>query len=134
MRPDPLGGHTDGPAVRLGAVVVGGLAGVAAASVPALAVLLIGGGSVETPRAQILLLLIGFGGQFLAGFVAGSLAGRLQAVHGGLAAAAGFGALAAMALAAGSDPGWASLVFSVVVALVIGGAGGVIAAARRNRA
>ena len=108
--------------------MVGAVIGVAAAGVPAVGLLVVGG-SVDRPWIEILAVLVGFAGQFLAGFVAGNTARRNYALHGGLAAAGGFLALSSIALASDVDPGLTSLISSVVVALVLGSAGGVLAGA-----
>ena len=114
-------------------MAVGAVVGVAAAGVPVLALLIVGG-SVDRPWIEILAVLVGFAGQFLAGFVAGHIARRNYALHGALAADGGFLALSFMALASEVDPDLSSLIFSVVVALVLGAAGGVLAGATADEA
>lgn len=120
--------HTDQPPLHGGAIVIGGVVGIAVAALGVVAVTLLGGGTPGT-GLQIFLILIGFAGQTAAGFTAGTVAGSRHATHGALASAMSFLALAAIALASQVDPGLPSLLVGVAVALVIGSAGGVLAAA-----
>lgn len=113
-----------------GAVAVGGISGIGAAVLLAVPVRLLGGTEGFAPLA--LLILVGFVGQMVAGYVAGRFAGTDQAGHGGLAALLAYLVTAAIAIATGQEPPITTLVFSGVVALVLGSAGGVLAAARQR--
>jgi hypothetical protein len=113
-----------------GAIAVGGIAGLGAGVVLAIPVIAaMGSGGFG---AQALLILVGFAGQLIAGFTGGRFAGRTQAAHGGLAALAVYLVTAAIAIASGADPGVGTLLFSGVVALVLGSAGGILAVGRRG--
>ena len=80
-----------------GAISVGGIAGIGAAVVLAIPVLVVTG--TEGFRAQALLILVGFLGQIGAGFVGGLLASRDHPIHGGLAALMAYLVTAIIALA-----------------------------------
>jgi hypothetical protein len=97
-----------------------------------LPLLLTGLANTETFGGQAVLILLGFGAQFLAGWVAARFAGRIHPLHGALAALGAFTAVSAISLAAGADPGVASLGFGAVVAAVLGTAGGVLVQARER--
>jgi len=114
-----------------GAVSLGGIAGVGAGVVLAMPVVFTLGG--DAVAGQALLILAGFAGQFLAGYLAGAMAGADRAVNGGLAALGAYAATSGIAIAAGADPGFWVLAASAVVALVLGTAGGVLSTARRSR-
>ena len=121
-----------------GAIAVGGIAGIGAAVVLALPIRLLAGS--EGFSALALLILAGFVGQLVAGYVGGRFAGPAAhateggpAAHGGLAALLAYLVTAAISIATGQDPPVTTLVFSGVVALVLGSAGGVLAAARLRR-
>jgi hypothetical protein len=115
-----------------GAVAIGGIAGIGSAVVLAVPIRLLAGTSGFGPLA--LLILVGFAGQMIGGYVAGRFAGTEQAAHGGLAALLSYLVTAAIAIATGQEPPITTLVFSGVVALVLGSAGGVLAAAHQRRA
>lgn len=113
--------------IALGAII--GLAAGVVGSVPLLAAGLV---DTETLSGQAVLILIGFGAQFLAGFAGARLSPTDPALNGGLAALLLYVVAAGIAIAAGRDPGVPTLAFSAAVALVMGSAGGVLAAARRR--
>jgi hypothetical protein len=113
-----------------GAVALGAVAGLGSAMVAGLPLLLTGLADTETFGGQAVLILLGFVAQFLAGWVAATFAGRVHPLHGALAALAAFAAVSALSLAAGADPGVASLGFGAAVAAVLGSAGGVLVQAR----
>ena len=121
-----------------GAIAIGGIAGIITAVAFALPVSLLAGTDGFTALA--LLILAGFLGQLVAGYVGGRYAGPaahategLPAAHGGLAALLAYLVTAAISIAAGQEPPITTLLFSGVVALVLGSAGGVLAAARLRR-
>ncbi len=64
--------------------------------------------------------------QLLAGFIAGRLSRTAGALNGGLAGLGLFFLTALLAVAAGTEPTPATVVFSLVVAAIIGSAGGVL--------
>lgn len=111
-----------------GSVAVGGIAGIGAAVILAIPVLVVAGS--KGFGGQALLILAGFIGQMVAGYFGGRFAGTDHALHGGLAALLAYLVTAAIAIATGQDPPIATLAFSGLVALVLGSAGGVLAAAR----
>jgi hypothetical protein len=113
--------------VNVGAIALGGVAGLSAGLVVAVPLLITGVADTGTFAGQAVLILLGFGAQLLAGFVAAAIAGRNHPVNGGLAALALFAVVSAISIATGSDPGGGTLAFSGVVALVLGTAGGVLA-------
>lgn len=121
------------PTVTWGAVVVGGVAGLAAGVLLAIPPLALGLADADEFSGQAVLILLGFVGQLLAGFVAGRFAGYGEARHGGLAALGLYAVTAGLSIAAGQDPAIATLVFSAVVALVLGTAGGALAKETRDR-
>jgi len=114
--------------VNWGSVAVGGIAGIGAAVVLAIPVLIVAGS--DGFGAQASLILVGFVGQMVAGYFGGRFAGTDHAIHGGLAALLSYLVTAAIAIATGQEPPIATLAFSGLVALVLGSAGGVLAAAR----
>ncbi len=110
-----------------GAVALGGIAGIGAAVLLAIPVLVISGS--DGFAGQALLILAGFGGQTAAGYIGGRFAGADHPVHGGLAGLLAYLVTAAIAIATGQHPAVATLAFSGLVALLLGSAGGVLAAA-----
>lgn len=76
---------------------------------------------------------MGFVAQLLAGLVAGRFAGYAESSHGGLAGLALYAVVAGLSIAAGQDPAIGTLIFSAVVALVLGTAGGVLGKELRDR-
>ena len=115
-----------------GAVTVGGLSGLAGGAVASVPLVVLGVADTDSAGGQAVLILVGLAAQLLAGFVAGRLAGRAEPINGGMAALSLFLVVALISLAAGADPPLATLAFSGAVALVLGSAGGVLAAARRS--
>lgn len=113
-----------------GAVVVGGLLGLGAGAVVALPVLALA--DPDTLGGQAVLILVGFGAQLAAGYVAGRFADRGPGVHGGLAGLGLFVVVAALSIAAGSDPAPFTLAAGGAVALLLGSTGGILAEARRR--
>lgn len=111
-----------------GAISVGGIVGIGSAVILAIPVLLVAG--TDGFGGQALLILMGFVGQVVAGFVGGLLTSRDHALHGGMAALLAYLVTASIAVATGQEPPIATLVLSGVVALVLGSAGGVLAEAR----
>jgi hypothetical protein len=118
--------------LNLGAVVVGGMTGLGGGVILALPLFAVGIADANTFGGQAALILVGFVGQVGAGFVATRFAGRDPGLHGGLAGLILFLAVAALSIAAGSDPPIPTLAFGGVVALLLGSAGGVLAEARRR--
>ena len=117
--------------VNWGAVAVGGLAGLVAGAVLAGILVALGLAGTDTFGGQSVLMTVAFFAQVLAGFVAARFGGRHRspALHGALAAPGLFGVIAAVSIAAGSEPSVATLAFGAIVAVVLGMAGGVLAAA-----
>lgn len=113
-----------------GAVVVSALGGLAAAALGTFLLFAVGLRPTET-GAGIAFILLQFSGQLIAGFLAGRVAGAPEILHGSLAALLAFTVAAAVALAGGSDLGLFSTLFGAIVSMVIGAAGGVLAAATR---
>ena len=118
-----------------GAIVIGGLTGLVLGAVLAAILIAVGIGDTSTFGGQSALLLVTFLTQVVAGFVAARFAGfdHGPAQHGGMAAIALYGVVAAIAVAAGTEPSIGSLVFGAIVAVVLGTAGGVLAAALTDR-
>ena len=118
-----------------GAVVLGGVAGLATGAILAIPLLAVGIAGTGTFGGQAALLLIGFIAQVVAGFVAGRFAGfdHGPGTHGGVAAIALYAVIASISIAGGGDPGVGTLTFGAVVALILGTAGGVLAAALGGR-
>jgi hypothetical protein len=119
--------------VNWGAVVVGGVAGLAAGILLAIPPLALGLADADEFSGQALLILLGFFAQLVAGFVAGRFAGFGEARHGGFAALGLYAVTAGLSIASGQDPPIGTLVFSAVVAMVLGTAGGVLAKEVRDR-
>ncbi|MCB2223639.1 MAG: hypothetical protein KQH83_05630 [Actinobacteria bacterium] len=118
-------------ALNWGAVAVGGASGIGVAVALGIPVLAVFG--ADGFAGPALLILAQFVGQSVAGFTAGRFVRADHAVHGGLAAEAAFAVTGGVAIAVGRDPALATLAFSAVVALVLGSAGGVLAAAWARR-
>lgn len=116
--------------IHWGAVLLGTVAGVGGVAIPVGILLLLGVADTTTFGGQIVLILLGFVGQFLAGHVAARIAPRSRALNGGLAAIALYFVVAVISIAAGEDPGIVALTFGAMVALVMGTAAGVLVEAR----
>jgi hypothetical protein len=118
-----------------GAVIVGGVAGLATGVVLALPLLAIGLAATDTFTGQAVLLLVGFASQLAAGYVAARFSGadHAPALHGGMAALILYAEIGGISIAAGSDPSTGTLAFGAFVALVLGTSGGVLAAALSQR-
>jgi hypothetical protein len=115
-----------------GAILVGGIAGLAGTVIVAAPLLLLDVADTDSFGGQAALLLIGFAAQVGAGVVAARIAGRRGGTHGGLAGLGLFAVVSSISIAAGTDPGIATLAFGAVVAAVLGTAGGVLVEARRQ--
>jgi hypothetical protein len=90
--------------------------------------LLLGIAGIIRDANSLLLLFLQFLALVAAGYVAGRLAGRDRVVHGSLAALAVFGVTSLIGLAvAGGGTSLVALLFSGVVAAVLGSAGGAFA-------
>lgn len=87
-------------------------------------------GVINSAQSGALFLVV-YTSQLLAGFVTGRFTAQAPAFHGGLAALLLFVVTSSFALAAGADPTFATVVTSVIVAAVIGSAGGALAEWRR---
>jgi hypothetical protein len=111
-----------------GACVLGGLSGLGSGAIAAVPLIALGVADTDSFGGQAILILVGFGAQLLAGYVAGRLANSGEAANGGIAALGLYLVAAAISIAAGSEPPVTTLAFSGVVALVLGSAGGVLAA------
>lgn len=116
--------------IHWGAVLLGTVAGVGGVAIPVGILLLLGVADTTTFGGQIVLILLGFVGQFLAGHVAARIAPRSRALNGGLAAIALYFVVAVISIAAGEDPGIVALAFGAMVALVMGTAAAVLVEAR----
>lgn len=112
-----------------GALAIGVVTGIGSGFVLALPILAVGW-DASSVGGQAVLIIIGLGAQFLAGYVAARLVGRDHELHGGIAALALFGVVAAVALAAAREPSIATLAVGAVTALVMGTIGGVLAHSR----
>ncbi|MFQ5947743.1 MAG: hypothetical protein ACE5KX_02635 [Acidimicrobiia bacterium] len=110
-----------------GAIVVGAISGLGAGVILAVALLAVGVADNDTTAGLIILILVGFVGQLVAGYVAARFAGRDQAMHGSLAALSLFLVTAAISIVSGADPAVLALVFWAIVSAVLGTAGGVLA-------
>ena len=114
--------------IRWGVIGFGALTGLVASFA---AFLILGiAGAVSTDQTGPLLVVV-YASQLLAGFVAGRFAMKDGALHGGLAGLGLFAVAAALAVAGGTDPAIATMFFSLVIASVIGSAGGLLADWRR---
>ncbi len=77
-------------------------------------------------------IFVQFFGQLSAGYVAGRFSHPAEAFHGSQAGLALYGLTAILTLSTGGEPGLATIVLSAFVALVVGSAGGVLAAQLRR--
>lgn len=96
-------------------------------SVPVGILLLLGIADTQTAGGQMVLVALGFAAQFLAGYVGARLSGAGRMLNGGLAAITLYAVVGAISIAAGEDPGPATLAFGAAVALLLGTAAGVLA-------
>ena len=116
---------------RWGAIVIGVLAGLGITAAAALALFLAG----ARPRADaggIAFIFAQFFGQVAAGYVTGRFASPLEAFNGAQAGLLLYAVTAVLTLSAGGSPGPGVLLFSAAIAMVLGAAGGVLAADRRE--
>ncbi len=116
-----------------GAIAVAVVAGLGGGVVVAAPLLMSGVADASTFRGQAILVLIGFSAQVGAGVVAARVALEHAAAHGGLAGLGLFAVVSIISIALGRDPGVGTLAFGVVVAAVLGTAGGVLVEALRRR-
>lgn len=79
-----------------------------------------------------LLILLEYLAQLVAGYIGGRFAGVRGVFHGSLAALTLHLFTTALAIIGGADFGLAVLVFSVVIAAVVGAAGGALSDRRRT--
>lgn len=118
--------------VRWGVVLIGAAAGLFAMVLAGLVVFVVAaalGASPDDLAPLIALASALFAGQFLAGYTAGRFTtGNNPAYHGSLAALLLYGVVSTLSLAAGSPATPFTLGVFAAVALVIGLAGGVLAA------
>jgi hypothetical protein len=113
-----------------GAILLGALLGLGGGVVGALPLLGTGIADTHTIGGQMVLITVGFGAQFLSGFVAARLARSSHGLNGGLAALLAYLAVAMIALASPDEPSLFTLGSGAVIALVLGTAAGVLAEAR----
>ena len=118
--------------VRWGSVLIGVLAGLGITAVAALGLFLIGA-RPEISEGGAAFVFVQFLGQVAAGYVAGRFASPAEAFHGSQAGLFLYAVTAALTLATGGDPGVATILFSAIVAMVLGSAGGVLAAYQHSR-
>jgi hypothetical protein len=102
------------------------VAGIGGLALAAGILLLLGVADTKTAGGQAVLILLGFGAQFLAGYVAARVGTRARPLNGGLAALALYFVIAATSIAAGEDPAIAALVFGALIAVTMGTAAGVL--------
>lgn len=114
-----------------GAVVVGAVAGLGLTAASAI-VLFVAGLRTDTTGGAAAFVFAQFLGQLCAGYVGGRFGRPLEPHIGAQAALALFAVATALSVAAGGAPGIATLLLGGAVALVIGAAGGVLAAAGRR--
>jgi len=109
-----------------GAILVGAILGLGLGAVGAIPLLTIGW-NTATATGQIALILVGLAAQFVAGYTAARLGRHDHELQGGLAALLLFSVIAAIALAAASNPSLATLTVGATIALVMGTLGGLLA-------
>ena len=119
-------------AIRWGAILIGAIAGLGAAAVPAGLLLALGVADTGTLGGQAVLVTLGFVAQFVAGYLAARLATTARPVNGGLAAIALYAVVAMISMTAGGDPEPATLAFGSAVALLLGTLAGVLAESRHR--
>lgn len=121
---------------RWGAVVIGAVAGLFIMVVIGLIVFLVAaalGASPDDFAPLVALAASLFGGQLVAGYTSGRFTvASHPAFHGSLAALLLYGIISALSLAAGSQAAFYTLIIFAVVAMVLGMAGGVLAARPRD--
>jgi hypothetical protein len=115
-----------------GAAALGAIAGLGVAMAAGIPLLAAGVADTETFTGQAVLILLGFGAQFLAGWVSARFAGRGYPLHGAMAALGAFAVVSTVSLTTGAGLGIGSLAFGAVVAVVLGSAGGVLVQARER--
>lgn len=122
--------------VRWGTILIGVASGLFAMVVAGLVVfvfVILAGAGSDDLGGLIALTVALFAGQFFAGYVAGRLnSSRGHAFHGSLAGLGLYGVVATLGLAQGSPAAALTLFFFAMVAMVIGMAGGVLAARPRD--
>jgi len=115
--------------IRWGSIALGAIAGLGITAVLAL-VLFVLGARPEADSGGIAFIFVQFLGQVAAGYVAGRFAGPHEAFHGSQAGLGLYLVTAALTLATGGEPTIPTILFSAVVALVLGAAGGVLSGHR----
>lgn len=113
-----------------GSITLGALFGLGGGVFAALPLLALGVADTTTLGGQTVLIVVGFGAQFLAGWVAAHLAGVAHGTNGGLGALLSYTIVAVIALASPEEPSLFTLGSGAVIALVIGTAAGVLTALR----
>ena len=116
--------------LRWGALAIGVMAGLGVTALAALALFALGL-RPTSEESGIPFIFVQFTGQLAAGYVAGRF-GTPEVFHGSQAALALFLVTTMLTLATGGEPSVYTLFFSGFIALVVGAAGGVLAAATRD--
>lgn len=114
-------------------MIIGALAGLAAGVIGAVPLLAFGLADTDEFGGQAVLILVGFVAQFMAGYTAARVAGYQEALHGSLGALGLFAVVAGFSIVTGNEPGVGTLLFSAIVASVLGTAAGVLATMRGDR-
>jgi len=114
--------------IHWSAVLFGALTGFTAS----LGVFLVLGIAGVIDGESVLLIVLVYAGQLLAGYVGGRFAGSNGPLHGGLAALGLSFLTAALAVAAGTEPAVPTLALLLAVAAIIGTGGGALADHRRK--
>jgi len=109
-----------------GAIVVGGIGGLCGTVVVVVPLLLSGLVDSNTFAGQAVVVLVGFAAQVLAGALASRVAGERGALHGAAAGLMLFGVLSSLSYVAGRDLSVGTVAFGIVVATILGTAGGVL--------
>ncbi len=108
-------------------MLVGAAAGLGITAALALA-LFVAGLRPDGTGASAAFIFAQFSGQVAAGYVGGRFGRPLEAYHGSQAALLLFAVTTALTMIAGGAPGPLTILLSGIVALVLGSAGGVLAA------
>ena len=107
-----------------GAVALGALLGLGVGIIGAIPLLALGVADTATAGGQMVLIAVGLGAQFLAGWGAAHIAGFGHGLHGGLAALAMHAVVSFIALASTPDLSLLAVGSGSVIALAIGTAAG----------
>jgi len=89
-------------------------------------------GVLDSTAGRVLLVLVQYIDLFAAGFLAARFSGTNEALNGGVAGLSVFSLAALISMIGGADLGVVLIAFLAVVAVIIGTAGGVLAAAWRR--